>query len=530
MADTDKLVKVGQLDSVADAVIEVISDTNERLGDLSDGYTSLTADKFAQATLNNDGSLDYTKKYDASTVETFSFTYPVRIVVKDGYKMRILRQNQDESFSDSGFITWSYYVVTGQNIKLQIRKDPLSTSVNADLNTFAQQVLFILKDKEQLIRNTAQIDYLRSGYELIDTSFQRGGMVHGAVQPTVRYRVYTPNMLNYDRDITIVSKDGFRFGLHYFDENGVFTTETGWKTSYAVPAGQNFKMVIARTTEDTSESADVYYFSEQFYIQTPLRDYIDEATGNSATNGAINNAMFGAGRAKLVSHMGYHVGIPENSTASYIAAGKRGYWGIESDVQQTSDGYYVMCHDNTVDRTTDGSGSIANMTLAEIRALHLTGDSSLTVPTFEEYLGICKQYGCVPMIELKGTVTNTAESYTKIIGIVKDMGFTPDSILFSGSKYALSYFRQADEDFIYAPIYQSGGNYSWDTEFNFCKGYKKTMMNWDILLGLTSERIKQAHGAGIPICAFITNTVEATQTAFIAGADCCTTNVVTPTD
>lgn len=35
MADTDKLVKVGQLDTVADAVIEVISDTNERLAQLS---------------------------------------------------------------------------------------------------------------------------------------------------------------------------------------------------------------------------------------------------------------------------------------------------------------------------------------------------------------------------------------------------------------------------------------------------------------------------------------------------------------
>ena len=35
MADTDKLVKVGQLDTVADAVIDVISNTNERLGNLS---------------------------------------------------------------------------------------------------------------------------------------------------------------------------------------------------------------------------------------------------------------------------------------------------------------------------------------------------------------------------------------------------------------------------------------------------------------------------------------------------------------
>lgn len=41
MADTDKLVKVGQLDAVADAVIDVISDTNERLNDLNSGFSKL---------------------------------------------------------------------------------------------------------------------------------------------------------------------------------------------------------------------------------------------------------------------------------------------------------------------------------------------------------------------------------------------------------------------------------------------------------------------------------------------------------
>ncbi|KAK0330826.1 hypothetical protein LTR94_031313, partial [Friedmanniomyces endolithicus] len=44
---------------------------------------------------------------------------------------------------------------------------------------------------------------------------------------------------------------------------------------------------------------------------------------------------------------------------------------METDVRRTRDGYLVIMHDATVDRTTDGTGKVADMTLAEIRRLHL---------------------------------------------------------------------------------------------------------------------------------------------------------------
>lgn len=62
MADTDKLVKVGQLDAVADAVIEVISDTNERLDSIGDGVPSSVRQAFAtlltKALYNDTGLTD----------------------------------------------------------------------------------------------------------------------------------------------------------------------------------------------------------------------------------------------------------------------------------------------------------------------------------------------------------------------------------------------------------------------------------------------------------------------------------------
>lgn len=66
-------------------------------------------------------------------------------------------------------------------------------------------------------------------------------------------------------------------------------------------------------------------------------------------------------------------------------------------------------HDNSVDSTTNGTGDVINLTFDEIRNLRIDAgnnvkdynDSELVVPTFEEYLKICKKYGCVPVIELK---------------------------------------------------------------------------------------------------------------------------------
>ena len=67
---------------------------------------------------------------------------------------------------------------------------------------------------------------------------------------------------------------------------------------------------------------------------------------------------------------------------------------VELDVWKTKDGELVLMHDPTVDRTTDGSGRIADMTLAELRQLRLKDkDGKLTehrVPTLEEALQLAK--------------------------------------------------------------------------------------------------------------------------------------------
>lgn len=71
----------------------------------------------------------------------------------------------------------------------------------------------------------------------------------------------------------------------------------------------------------------------------------------------------------VVAHRGMVSGYPENTLAAYRRSVVLGFSAIEIDLRATSDGHIVVMHDDTVDRTTNGSGEVRHMTLAEIQSL-----------------------------------------------------------------------------------------------------------------------------------------------------------------
>ena len=70
-------------------------------------------------------------------------------------------------------------------------------------------------------------------------------------------------------------------------------------------------------------------------------------------------------------HRGDWRNAPENSMPSILGSIAKGADMIELDVRKTKDGHYILSHDPTLDRMTDGTGPIAEHTLAEIKQLHL---------------------------------------------------------------------------------------------------------------------------------------------------------------
>ncbi|HRE84295.1 MAG TPA: glycerophosphodiester phosphodiesterase family protein [Opitutaceae bacterium] len=93
----------------------------------------------------------------------------------------------------------------------------------------------------------------------------------------------------------------------------------------------------------------------------------------------------------LCAHRGGGATLPENTIPALLDAVRRGVHMVEFDVSLTRDGALVLMHDRTVDRTTNGTGAVSDLTLAEIRRLDAgikmgPQFAGVRVPTFEEAL------------------------------------------------------------------------------------------------------------------------------------------------
>jgi glycerophosphoryl diester phosphodiesterase len=117
------------------------------------------------------------------------------------------------------------------------------------------------------------------------------------------------------------------------------------------------------------------------------------AFSQTAPTSYVPEIVLAAAPAKVVviSHRGEHLHHPENTMAAFQAAIDAGADFFELDVRTTSDGKFVIMHDETLDRTTNGTGEVHKHTFDEIRALDAGAKFSpaftgTKVPTLDEAL------------------------------------------------------------------------------------------------------------------------------------------------
>ncbi len=90
------------------------------------------------------------------------------------------------------------------------------------------------------------------------------------------------------------------------------------------------------------------------------------------------------GGVVVLAHRGWRSRYPENTMLAFVKAAELPIDGLEIDIHCTKDGVVVVCHDPTVERTTDGNGRIQDLTLAELKQLdaghHFSPDGGKTFP------------------------------------------------------------------------------------------------------------------------------------------------------
>lgn len=506
--------------SAGDAVREQNNNIKNSIENLADGMANFKKSLFVNGSINSDGTIKTEAINDVATQNDLIFNYPVTLYVNDSnYRIMIFKKNNDNTYTTIGYI-YDFYTLD-ENTPFKFYIDKAGVFSRANIETFVRKVSIKTEYDYNSIKNKYNVNYLKDGRQLLEAFFQNGTLVNGEIATYVNYRIATPKVNRYDRDITIKSLSGFRFAIHTFNENDEYVEDLGWSTSRTILANQGFKIIVARTadTEITSEKADILLFSSKISIQTPFKDYVNSKTVDLTI---FERPYMMASRKKLIRHMGYTANYPENTIPAYEAAGKLEAWAIESDVQQTADGYFIMMHDNTVDRTTNGTGNINEMTLAEIRALHIKNHPNLQVPTLEEYLTICKMYGCLPYIELKATIRN----YQGIINTIKAFGLYYDCILI-GSRYAVSDLRAIDEYIPFMAICQAAFFPDYNTEIAYMKQFKNCGLNLDISGTITKAMIEECHNNNMPVVAFTVDNIATARNLLFLGVDGITTNTIT---
>lgn len=161
----------------------------------------------------------------------------------------------------------------------------------------------------------------------------------------------------------------------------------------------------------------------------------------------LKDSLYVNSNIKAVNHRGYCTEAPENTLSAYKLSKKKGFTYVECDVSFTSDGVAVLLHDSTVDRTSNGTGNIGNLTLEEVKTLDFGSwfDSSFageTIPTLEEFIILCKRIGLHPYIELKSNVTETQAS--TLVGIVKRYDMQKNVTWISFNETSLANIKTVD--------------------------------------------------------------------------------------
>lgn len=98
-------------------------------------------------------------------------------------------------------------------------------------------------------------------------------------------------------------------------------------------------------------------------------------------------------RPRVIAHRGFSGRFPENTVTAVEAAIELGVDMVEVDVRLSRDGVPVLCHNREVDKTSDGRGSVADMTLEQLKALDVgswkdTRFQDERIPTLAEILAI----------------------------------------------------------------------------------------------------------------------------------------------
>ncbi|MGQ9722938.1 MAG: glycerophosphodiester phosphodiesterase [Candidatus Jordarchaeum sp.] len=213
----------------------------------------------------------------------------------------------------------------------------------------------------------------------------------------------------------------------------------------------------------------------------------------------------------LIAHRGASFYEPENTLRSIKRALDFGVDGVEIDVRSSIEGNIIVIHDETVDRTTNGTGKVRDMSLLELRSLD--AGKGEKIPLLEEVLELVRDKTLL-VIELK-----IAGIEERVLKVIKDYDALDSVLLSSFIHGSVKRVKEINPKvntgviFRSAPINPSSLALDAKAE-NLCAFYKY----------ITWEMVQKVHEDGLKIYAWTVDEPSTMENLAIMGVDGIVTN------
>lgn len=323
----------------------------------------------------------------------------------------------NETYGLKGWNTADFVVsVEADYVVLLCNKTEKTLSSINDLSD-----LFFIKVNDALVNNA--ID--KSKLEKLGTSiYYWEKMINGSHNLTAdkfganATRLCIPEVLHTEDKIRVTADSGYRFAYHERNSSGGFVRDSGWQTLYDIPANSYFSMVFSRTDNANIGLNEKKHFSFSFADQ---KNEVVKETYNS-------KIIKPRGFIKSINHRGYNDIAPENTLPAFKLSKEVGFDYIETDISFTSDGVPVLLHDDTINRTSNGTGAVSSYTYEQLlefdfgswKSSEYTGTK---IPTLEELLLLCKNLGLHAYLEIKPIAGGNSTTYiTECVNLCKKYG------------------------------------------------------------------------------------------------------------
>lgn len=238
----------------------------------------------------------------------------------------------------------------------------------------------------------------------------------------------------------------------------------------------------------------------------------------------MNTSRIEHKNTKMVAHRGVSGLEKENTNAAFVAAGNRSYFGIETDVHRTLDGKFVCIHDDNTERVAIDNLTVEQSTFETLRNLKLCdrdgrkGRSDLRIPTLDEYVSICRNYGKIGVLELKNPFAE--EDIARIVESIREAGYLEGIIFISFDLNNLKILRRMLPE---QPCQYLISKFPDELPDILAEN----RLDLDIYYpALTRERVKQLHERGIKVNCWTCDDPETAEELADWGVDFITSNIL----